>query len=141
MAEVFGIAAGTLSVAQILVQTVDAIRQIHHFCSVAKNTPKTIRDIVAELNLLSQIVQNLEKDPQFLESNTGSTSLQYCCEAARELQQVISKLQDSREHEKKSVRYLATLKASWRNADIQTIHQRIERAKTMINLVISSHIL
>ncbi|EPE24808.1 Ankyrin repeat-containing protein [Glarea lozoyensis ATCC 20868] len=141
MAEVLGIVSGSLTLIQALSETLTGIQKISDFCSSVRDFPKNIRDAVTELQLLAQILQTLKKDRSFGEQTISTEALSYCGKVAAELEDVFLTIQREIHYAKKSKQCWTSVKTYVRKTKTDDIFRKLERAKTMLNLMISSHIL
>ncbi len=141
MAKVFGVVASGLTIAQALGEILSGVREIHYLCSSVRNFPEKINSAVTELHLLCQVLWNLQENPKFRDAAVDSAILRYCHEIARDLESILSKIQKDCSTCKEKKKYWAPLKTYLRKDSMEDMYRRLERAKTMLNLVISSHIL
>jgi hypothetical protein len=143
MAEVLGLFASGIAVAQLADQIVRSIRNIRNFWQSIRDAPKDLNDALEELEILGDTLLELQKDlsdysgPE-LPRTAPAKCLQYCRKIADDLEAIVVGLQEGLDG-KRGRRQWAAIKSAFQKRSLQDFHQRLDRARSMLTLAISSY--
>jgi len=143
MAELVGVVASSIAVAQLASQIVQNIRNIHDFWQSIRDAPKDLSEALEELELLGDTLVELHKN---LDRHAGRQlpgapairCMQHCRRVADDLEAIVVDLHKGPD-DKKSRRRWAAIKAALRKRALQDFQQRLDRAKSMLTLAISCY--
>ena len=141
MAEVIGLVASGISIGTLAVQISHSLQTLHAFCTAVRNAPRDIKDTLAEIDVLNQILLDLKDEMSKTNSlglaeGAAGRCLHYCQTAADELSLLVTKL-DMGISNGGSYRLWASMKRVFNREVFKEVQNRLERAKTMLNLVVS----
>jgi hypothetical protein len=143
MAELIGVVASSIAVAQLPGQIVQNIRNIHDFWQSIRDAPKDLSDALEELELLGDTLVELHKNldrraGRQLPGASAIRCMQYCRKVADDLEAIVVDLHKG-PNDKKSRQRWAAIKAALRKRALQDLQQRLDRAKSMLTLAISCY--
>jgi Fungal N-terminal domain of STAND proteins len=143
MAEVLGLFASGIAVTQLADGIVRSIRNIRDFWQSVRDAPKDLNDALEELEILGATLMELQNDlrnhgGRGLSGTAASECLQYCRKAAGDLEAIVMGLKQGLDL-KSGRRHWAAIKASFQKRALQDFQQRLDRAKSMLTLAISSY--
>jgi hypothetical protein len=143
MAEVLGVVASGIAVAQLADQIVRSIRNIHDFWQSIRDAPKDLNDALEELEILGDTLLGLQEDlsdrgGREMPGASAAKCLQYCRKVADDLEAIVVGLQQGLDG-KRGRRQLAAVKAVLQKRTLQDFQQRLDRAKWMLTLAIQGY--
>jgi hypothetical protein len=143
MAELVGVVASSIAVAQLASQIAQNIRNIHNFWQSIRDAPKDLSEALEELELLGDTLVELHKilgrhAGRQLPGASAIRCMQYCRKVADDLEAIVVDLHKGSD-DKKSRRRWAAIKVALKKRALQDFQQRLDRAKSMLTLAISCY--
>jgi hypothetical protein len=143
MAEVLGVVASGIAVAQLADKIVRSIRNIYDFWRTISDAPKDLNDALEELKILGETLMELQNDlnkhkGHELTGTAAKNCLQYCRRVADNLEVIVLGLQHNLDG-KKGRRQWAAIKAAFQKRSLREFQQRLDRARSMLTLAISCY--
>lgn len=141
MAEVLGVVASGIAVTQLADQFVRSMHNLHTFWRDVQDAPKSIANILEELEILGLILQNHLIQDGNVPTQGGTSAigrcLEYCNKTAEDLESTVAKLKLSPDANVRRKRWIS-IKGAFLKGDIQVIQTRLDRAKGMLNMAMSA---
>jgi hypothetical protein len=135
MAEVLGLVASGISVAQIAGQLLGCIKQLCALCRALRDTPEELQGILEELEILGEIHYQLgtfQPDSSRLGHNALRLSLINCRKAASNLEVLVTRSSRSLQADKKRPWHL--VKVVLKREEIKELKAQLEAAKSLLHL-------
>jgi hypothetical protein len=139
MAEAIGFLASGIALGQLAEQIAHSIRSLHDLWHDIRGGPASLAATLEELEILGDTLLQLQGDTgRQNERRPGAKSLGYCQKTAEELEEITKKLQRGLEGELgRGMRQWGKLKVVLGKREIWDLQQRLERAKSMLNLAVT----
>jgi hypothetical protein len=140
MAEVLGIVASGISVAQIAGQLLGCIQQLRTLCRALRDTPGELREILDELEILGEVFYSLgalETDSSQPGHAALRASLTHCRTAASKLQVVVTR--SSRALHGERIKPWHLMKAVLKREDIKDMKGQLEATKSSLHLAMTCY--
>jgi len=143
MAEVLGVVASSIAVAQLADRIVQSIRKIHDFWKSIRGAPQELNDALEELEILGDTLMELhtllnKRDKPELPGNAAMKCLSYSRKVADDLETIVIGLRQGLDG-KRGPREWAAMKTAFQKRTLQGFQQRLDRAKSMLTLAISCY--
>ena len=140
MAEVLGIVASGISVAQIAGQLLGCIQQLRTLCRALRDTPGELQGILDELEILGEVFYQLgalKTDSSQPGHSALQASLSHCRAAASKLEDLATRgsrpLRDSKR------RSLYLMKALLKRGEVRELSVKLEAAKSLLHLAMTCY--
>lgn len=128
MAEVIGVIASALALAQATIAVLDTMKKI-------KDAPKNIRDLQQELRDLEAVLKQISSTFEGKNSETTIIVLQSCSNTLKELHDIVAPVQ--REEEDNKLRqYIKVLRQRLKESDIDSAVKRLQSQKLTLTLAL-----
>lgn len=140
MAEVLGIVASGISVAQMAGQLLTCIEQLRTFCRALRNIPEELRGVLNEIEILGDVFYHLgvlDSTPSQPGYSALRASLAHCQAAALKLQAVTMKSSSPLKADKK--RAWNAIKAVLRREEAKELKCQLEAAKSLLSLALTCY--
>jgi predicted trehalose synthase len=143
MAEVLAVVASGIAVAQLADRIVQSIRKIHDFWKSIQDAPQELNDALEELEILGETLMELhtllsKRDKPELPGNAAAKCLSYSKRVADNLETILVSLRQGLDG-KRGPRRWAAMKVAFQRRTLQEFQQRLDRAKSMLNLAINCY--
>lgn len=140
MAEFVAILGATAATTQFAGQNLSGVLKIHNVLREIKGAPDRINDLVEYICLLSEIVEDIEKDDSN-NLNVMSKSLVYVGKAMRELETVLEDLEKGIQKRSglKGKLQWESVKAAFKEEALENLVKRIDRATRTVELAVNCH--
>jgi hypothetical protein len=138
MAEVLGVVASGISVAQVAFQFISLVHKLQQF----RDIPEELKNIVTDLEFLGRLVGPLipilERSVKIDASSELLPSVIHCKEVALSLHELVARLNH---HSNGSIvkRSLGVLKAGLRKDEVRTMQTRLESSKSSLLLALAMY--
>ena len=145
MAEVLGIAASGISVAQIAGQLLACVETLRSFSRAVRDLPADLSRILIAAEILGQMFYQLEalnkRSPSTRGSDILEASLEYCAGVAASLEDLATRANAAFKQEscKKRHRPWKLIKAVLKKDEIEELKTRLESAKSLLHLAMTYH--
>ncbi|CAG8951511.1 hypothetical protein HYFRA_00007427 [Hymenoscyphus fraxineus] len=139
MVEILGVVASGIAVTQLADKFVRSMNNMHTFWRDVKDAPQSIGNILEELEILGLILRkNLGQhcSPQG-EDSAILRCLEYCKKTSEGLESIVAKLKLDADVTASRKRW-NNVKGAFKKGEIQDVQSRLDRAKEMLNLAIST---
>lgn len=140
MAEVLGIVASGVSIAQIAGQLVKCVQQLWSLCRSIRDFPGELQQILKDIEVLGEVFCDLkglqDGHIQAGSSNVLQASLAHCLVAKSALEAIVSRTSNS-QNGKSTSRTLNSLNAVFRKQEINELKQQLEDSKSLLQLAMS----
>lgn len=130
------VAASVITVGSIAIQLIDTINQIHNFWNSIEDAPEDCQVIIKDLELLSSILQNLNRSPRIRTSSTVKAALDVCKQKIEKLLLVVQHFEPGFATQNKQKRRWNALKAIFKANEISKIHSSLEESKNTLLLAL-----
>lgn len=137
MAEVFGVVASALAVAELAGKLGVSVLRLQELWREVQDVPENINQLTRQLDLLRPILLDME----FQNDATASLSIQYCQQAVDELESLAADIQRQIISAKRSLRTITKLKVSFRKDTIRGYHERLQFSMQMLSLAQQTHLM
>jgi hypothetical protein len=146
MAEVIGIVASGISIAQIAGQVASSIVKIKNFWDQVKAAPDDINHLLREVDSFSLILQHIRDDlihnalPElFLNNSCVRQSLELCRGGAVELEELANDLAGKLDGKSGLRRNIGSMKIVLKQDDIKRLKRRLKIAIRLLSLAYQCH--
>ena len=140
MAEVLGVVASGVSVAQVAGQLLSCIQGLRALCRALRDTPGELQGILEELEILGEIFYQLEA-VQTVTSLPGDSalraSLTHCRKAATKLETLANR--GSRTPQRSKHKTLSRVKAVLKLEEVRELKVQLEAAKSLLHLAMTCY--
>jgi len=137
MAEVLGIIASGISIAQIAGQLVSCVQQLRAFCRSMRDIPNELNRILDEVQILGEVFTQLG---EFEGASSGllQASLLHCKAAAATLERLAEKSNDL-VIDDRGKKPWGRLRATLRKEELRELRERLEATKSLLQLAMTCH--
>jgi len=140
MAEVLGVVASGISVAQIAGQLLGCVQQLRTLCRALRDTPGELQGILDELEILGEVFYQL-RALQIDSSQPGYSALRaslgHCRMAASKLETIAVAGSRALQDSKKRAWFL--MKAVLRREEVRELKVQLEAAKSLLHLAMTCY--
>lgn len=144
MAEVLGVAASVIAVAQVSGQVAKLVYKVAKIREHIQDVPEEVSDLVHFLELLSSTLLDIDRmflrkdiPSEALNNSAAKASLEYCQNACRTLMDIAIKLDDSIISKKGFRRKIATVKVALVKDTLQRLEKGIDRSLQLLRMSMS----
>jgi hypothetical protein len=144
MAEILGIVASGISVAQIAGQVINSIIKLKGYWEQVKGVPAEINHLLGEIDSLSLLLYHIQDNqpPQVSENvPLGSTGVQQCCklcqDAAEELRILVRDMERKFEGKIGWKRRVGSAKVVLKKEEVKGLKRRMKNAVRLLSLALS----
>ena len=130
------VAASVITVGSIAIQLIDTINQIHTFWKSIEDAPEDFQVIIKDLELLSSILQELNRSPKMRTSSIVKAALGVCKQKIERLLLVVQHYEPGFATHNKQKRRWNALKAIFKANEINKIHRSLEETKNTLLLAL-----
>lgn len=148
MAEVLGVAASGIAIAQISLQVGGAVRKLKQLWNEVKDVPDDIADLMEHIDCLSLAVweseNNIEQNslPSIVWDDSASKlASTYCRKALRNLTTMIDELNLQIDNAKKGRRKIAAFQVLLKKDLLKKLEKRLENAIRTLSLAQQSYLM
>jgi hypothetical protein len=131
MAEVVGLVVGVVPLG---LQLAESIQKVKRFSDTVKDAPRTLADIIDEIESLSEILAEMEEDRTMYNATSGP-KVQRCIAICRKAVEQFSKRADGFETRMKRKKHRGSIQFAMKADDIEREISRLESSK--LNLVLA----
>jgi hypothetical protein len=146
MAEVIGLVASGISIAQIAGQVTSSIAKIKEFWDQVKAAPDDISYLLLEMDSFSLILQHIRDDleqnalPEIVFNNDGvRQSLELCRSGAVELEELTNELTSKLDEKSGLRRKIGSIKTVLKQDDIKRLKRKLKNAIRLLSLAYQCH--
>ncbi|KAI1751066.1 hypothetical protein F4782DRAFT_506646 [Xylaria castorea] len=147
MAEVIGVAASGITIAQVAAQVGKSILKLKRLWDDFKDVPSSIGDLLDQIDCLDPALWEAENTftqaslpPMFWNSSLGSRSTTYCRKALRSLTELVDELTLQLNRPRTLRSKVATAKVVLKKEQLRNLERRLHNAITMLSLAQSSYL-
>ena len=149
MAEIFGVVASSLAVAEIASKAGTAIPRLMRLWNEIHNVPDTIKDLMKQINILDPLVWEMETEinerraainPMLFNDIALRRSTEYCREAINDLTRLVDDLETYIDTEKSLKRHFGKIKVVLKAQTIAECERRLGKAVHFLNLAEQSYL-
>ncbi|KAI2620421.1 hypothetical protein GGR54DRAFT_601038 [Hypoxylon sp. NC1633] len=147
MAEVLGIAASGIAIAQISSQVGGAVIKLKQLWDQVKEVPDDIADLMEQIDCLNPVLWETENSfehsslpPMVWGGLASKSTAMYCRKALRDLTEIVDELNLQINHSKKARRKIAAVKVLLKRDSIKKLERRLENAIRMLTLAQQSYL-
>lgn len=129
--------ASIITIGALAVQTVGALQKTYELCSSIKHTPRDLRLLLEELQLLSVLLNGFRdsaSQPAHDASKDFLSALKHCEDTLESIRFFCTVLEHSIMTTKRGLRPLAVFKATLSEKKVKKYLNRLDRAKSMLSL-------
>jgi hypothetical protein len=144
MAEILGIVASGISVAQIAGQVINSIIKLKGYWEQVKEVPAEISYLLGEIDSLSLLLYHIQDNQSSRVAENvplGSTSVQQCCklcqDAAEELRILVSDMESKLEGKIGWKRRVTSAKVVLKKEEVKGLKRRMKNAVRLLSLALS----
>jgi len=141
MAEVLGVIASGISVVQIAGQLVKCVNQLHSICRSIRDFPSELQLVLNDIEILGELLQELYNTEETSIHPGGSSllraSLAHCEAAASSLELVVART-NNRISQSNAKLSWKMIKGLWKKNEIANLKQRLNDAKLLLHLAMTS---
>lgn len=142
MAEVLGIVASGLTIAQIAAQLLGCVQQLQTLSRYVRKVPANLQSILDEIEMTAQLVAEVKAFDEAAFPGQGSALLQNhllkCQAAASSLQELITKIFQPLKTGSK-FRTKTLIKAVLKKGEIEELKARLESTKDSLHMAVTCH--
>ncbi|KAF4627422.1 hypothetical protein G7Y89_g10729 [Cudoniella acicularis] len=142
MAEVLGIVTSGISVAQVAGQLAGCVQQLRRLCKAMREMPAEMQIVLEEVHILGDLFSHLRiVDEEKFQSGSADlvkASLAHCQAGVKTLEALVSRTSISMEEGRGPKRW-HLMKAALRKEDIRDLKQRLEAAKSLLQLAMTCY--
>jgi hypothetical protein len=145
MAEVLGIVASGISIAQIAGQLLACVKTLRSFSRAVRDFPEDLSRILNEAEILGQMFYQLDAlnkcSPSTRRSDILEDSLVHCAGVAASLEDLATRANAvfKQESRRKRQRPWKFIKAVLKKDEIEELKTRLESAKSLLHLAMTYH--
>ncbi len=139
MAELFGVAASAITVAQVAGEFFTSVLTLKKLWDEVRDVPDSINNIVEQLQLLNPVLSEMEAE--FAHSNWGlqndsaaRLSIQYCRQAVNDLRALSDDLQRQITSTRRVKRNIAKIQVSIKKDLIRRYQEKLQHAMQILSL-------
>lgn len=137
MAEVFGAVSGGLGLVGLALQLADSASKLKSFCERVRDARSTLTDLAYDIETVSLTLQELERDRQ--QEGRDDTLLKRCAARTKEKADKIEALVRKLEARIGKSGMAGRASAALKRAEVQSLLDDLEQAKTSIMLTLQTH--
>lgn len=150
MAELFGIAASSIAVAEVAAKAGGAIPKLKRLWDEIQNVPETISYLMKEIDILDPLIWEMEAPINERRASINSLlfddtalrrSTEFCREAMNSLTRLVDDLRIQVDTEKKLKRRMGKLKVVLKARTIADYERRLEKAVSILKLAQNSYMM
>ena len=141
MAEVVGIAAGSVGFATLAAQVAKRVVKLKSYWEEMKDVPEDIEDLLEQLHIFSEILDDIKNDqkqnpisPLLLDSTSTLRCLTLCKQAVERLQGLVDELFSDIQKRNKMKRTWASAKVILGKDKLERYKKKLERAVSLLSL-------
>ena len=146
MAEVIGLVASGISIAQIASQVASSILKIKDFWDRVKAAPDDINHLLLEVDSFSLILKHIQDDltrdalPELLFNNDGiRQSLELCRSGAAELEELANELAGKLDAKSGLRMKIGSIRAVLKRDNIKRLKRKLKNAIRLLSLAYQCH--
>jgi hypothetical protein len=136
MAEVFGVAAGTIGVVSLSIQLAESLQKVKSFYAAVKNAPTQVEELIEEIEIMQDILSDLESGSQSA-NMASSASMRRCMKVAQRATKSFVAFSGQLQARIKKSRFRGGVKFALSRDDIKEMLDQLERTKSSLNLAYS----
>lgn len=148
MAEILGIVASSITVAEVASKAGGAVTRLKRLWQDIRNVPDTINDLMKQIDILDPLIWELETEvnerrasinPILFNDSALRKSTEYCREAVSDLTRLVDDLKTQVDTERKLKRRFGKVKVALKAQAIADYERRLRKAVCFLNLAQSSY--
>lgn len=141
MAEVLGIVASGIAVAQVAGELVTTSQKLYTFWIGIKCAPKQVADALKEIEFLGKIIEGLQNENgvDVGRNEVVGEALVHCFEVMGEFEGILRDLGTKVGANGAGKRHWDALKVLLKSQTLSDFERRLERAKSMLGLAVDSY--
>ena len=130
-------AASVFAAVSLAIQLAENVKKLSDFWKSVQNAPKDVHDIVADLELLSPILNEIESEAERNQSHLPlENALRGCISISEELTAILESFQTGLASDKRARRKWTAIKCARKLDKLSRFQDRLERLKTNLILVL-----
>ncbi|MCJ1235045.1 hypothetical protein MMC14_003009 [Varicellaria rhodocarpa] len=137
-------ASGVIAVLSLTVQLANSVKELYEFWSSIQEAPAEVRDIVANLKLLSCVLENIiefEAGQNYINTDdTLKDVLESCGLKVRRFTDLVSSFEKGFVSKKRTIRTWAALKAVLKAEKVKQFRTALEELKMTLLLAQQNHL-
>jgi len=138
MAEVLGVVASGIAVAQLAGQVTKSIVKLKDYWDQVRDAPAEIKYLLKEIDSLSLILQHIQGGQVGLSSDSACVQqcFELCQEAATELGELVKAMSEKIEGNREWKKRVGSAKVVLKKEEIKKLKKRIKNAVSLLSLAL-----
>ena len=134
-------ATSVFAAVSLAIQLAENVKKLNDFWKSVQNAPKEVHDIIADLDLLSPILDEIGREAERDQSHsTLESALRGCVSASEELATILDSFQTGFASDKRARRKWTAIKCARKLDKLSRFQDRLERLKTNVMLALQFRI-
>lgn len=132
-------AASVFAAVSLAIQLAENMKKLNNFWKSVQDAPKDVHDIIADLDLLSPILDEIGREAERDQSHsTIESALRGCVGVSEELAAIVDNFQHGFASDKRAMRKWMAIKCARKIDKLSRFQNRLERLKTILMLALQS---
>ncbi|KAF3000018.1 hypothetical protein E8E14_004688 [Neopestalotiopsis sp. 37M] len=151
MAELLGVVASAITVAEVAAKAGGAIPKLKKLWDEVQNVPETIQDLLRQIEILDPMIWEMENElntyrtsiinPMLFDDTAMRRSTHYSRESLQNLSNIVDDMSIQIQHQKKVWRGLARAKVVLKKQVLADLEARLRKALTLLSLAQQSYMM